>query len=883
MKDGYSIDRRGFLRVTAAGAGLAYGPRALARGRAIALVLDESDPLASASPVRIAAQELEQALTAAGFSVQRRAQPPAGQFSIIAMGPGGNAVAPLLAKAGIAPPSDAESLALAATENGALVWGADARGLAYALHELADRVRYAPKTALSFPAPVVGSPVNPVRSVMRQFVSEKLDKPWFYDRAMWPRYFAMLAAQRFNRLHLAFGLGYDMLKNVADSYFLFLYPFLLAVPGYDVRATGVSDTERDRNLATLRYISEQAVAAGVDFQLGIWMHGYAWPNSPRAQNTITGLNADNHGAYCHDALALLLKDLPSVSSVGLRIHGESGVAEGSYDFWKTVFDGVARCGRKVEIDLHAKGIDDTMTDNALATGMPVNLAPKFSAEHLGMPYHQAAIRELEMPVAGRTGKGLMTLSEGARVFTRYGYADLLKEKRAYTVRYRIFSGTQRILMSASAEAASAYGRAFQFCGATGADIMEPLTCRGRRGTADDSRRSGYISAKFEPQWDWQKYLLWYRSFGRAMYDPQVDRAVAARPFGNARQGQALQSALDHASRILPIITSAHLTSAACDAYWPEIYWNQSMVAQPDPNPYTDTPAPRIFQNVSPLDPQIFAGIADFADEALAGEYSGKYSPIEVATWLEDLAAAARRDLKRAGTPGNVDFLRLAIDSDMQAGLGLFFAAKLRSGVLCAIADRTSDRPALIQALKLYRAARGHWAKVVDRAHGVYANDLSASDNFSERGQWRDRLAVIDSDIALLQKKLGAAVVSAHPRIAAARAAALARPASRTQDCSHVPPASFHPGEDLALHIVPGRGTQSARLYYRHVNQAEHYQSVAMTADGAGYRAVIPGDYSDSHYPLQYYFELRETQQAASLYPGLGADLLGQPYYLVRRT
>jgi hypothetical protein len=231
----------------------------------------------------------------------------------------------------------------------------------------------------------------------------------------------------------------------------------------------------------------------------------------------------------------------------------------------------------------------------------------------------------------------------------------------------------------------------------------------------------------------------------------------------------------------------------------------------------------------------------------------------------------------------VDVLRLAIDSDMQAGLGLFFAAKLRGGVLCAVADRTSDRPALVQALRLYRAARGHWARVADRAHGVYAADLSVSDRFSERGQWRDRLAVIDSDIALLQKKLGATVVSAHPRIAAARAAAMARPPSRTQSCNHTPPASFHPGKELVLHIVPDRKTESALLYYRHVNQAEHYQSLAMAADGSGYRAAIPGDYTDSDYPLQYYFELRESPRTAWFYPGLGADLLGQPYFLMRRA
>ena len=88
-----------------------------------------------------------------------------------------------------------------------------------------------------------------------------------------------------------------------------------------------------------------------------------------------------------------------------------------------------------------------MIDRALATGMPVNVSPKYWAEHLGMPYHQAAIRELEMPVAGQNGRGLMALSEGSRSFTRYGYADLLRDDRQYTVRHRVWAGTQRLLAS----------------------------------------------------------------------------------------------------------------------------------------------------------------------------------------------------------------------------------------------------------------------------------------------------------------------------------------------------------------------------------------------------------------------------------------------------
>src|SRR6202042_291627 len=106
-------------------------------------------------------------------------------------------------------------------------------------------------------------PFNQVRSIMRLFVSDVEDKPWFNDREMWPAYFSMLAAQRFNRFQLAFGIGYDFLREVTDCYLVFASPFLLTVPGYNVRAVGLPDAERDHNLETLKYISEQAVAHGL--------------------------------------------------------------------------------------------------------------------------------------------------------------------------------------------------------------------------------------------------------------------------------------------------------------------------------------------------------------------------------------------------------------------------------------------------------------------------------------------------------------------------------------------------------------------------------------------------------------------------------------------
>ena len=886
------MQRRDFVRIGLTGAALARLDRwPHGAPTAVALVADADDPTVCSAPVERALDALRARLRGAGIvvrDVDRIAQTSADERCIVACGAGSPVAAEALARAGLAQPHAPESLVLCASrvsDRAALVaCGADARGLAYALRELVERVHA--DASLDVEAPIVERPANAVRSVMRQFTSEPLDKPWLYDREGWTRYLGMLATHRFNRLHLAFGLGYDTLQRVTDSYALFLYPFLLPVPGYDVRATNLPDAERDRNLEALRFVSEETVRHGLDFELGLWMHGWQMPNSPDARYVIEGLGPDTHAPYCRDALTAVLRACPAISAVGLRIHGESGIAEGSYDFWGAVMDGVARCGRRVEIDLHAKGIDATMIARAQATGMPVNVSPKFAAEHCGMPYHQAAIRELEMPVAGHTGAGLMTLSEGARVFTRYGYADLLREDRTYTVRPRVFAGTQRLLAWGDPAWAAASSRAFGFCGMTGADLMEPLTCRGRRGTGV-GRRDGYLDTRLAARDDWAKYDAWYRAWGRTMYDPATPPSVFDRSLGTGARDRALASALASASRILPIVTTAHLPSAACDAYWPEIYWNQPMAAEAVRNPYGDSPSPKTFQHVSPLDPQLFSSIAECADELLGGPRSGRHSPLDVAAWLETLARRADADLARAGTPASPAARRVAVDVAVLAGLGRFFGAKLRAGVLYAIHERTGDRRALDEALGGYRRARDAWAVLVDASRGVYQGDLSVSDKLSERGQWADRLAGIDDDVARLEARRASASAGAVPNASAAVDEALRPPRGASIAARHVPPRGFRPGADVALEVaVPNGMLRSARLVYRHVNQAERWVAVDMAARGAAWRAAIPAAYTAAYtaspYPLQYYFALTDASGRAWLHPGFGADLAGQPYVVLRR-
>ncbi len=822
-----------------------------------------------------------------------------GELCVLAAGAASPLAREILEAAGASVPASPESSGLAAGQpegrRVTLACGHDARGLVYALLELADRVRHSvnPVASLEVPKPVIERPANEVRSLARLFTSDVEDKPWFNDREMWGQYLTMLATQRFNRFNLSLGIGYDFLRNVTDGYFLFAYPFLLPVPGYDVRASGVTDSERDSNLETLQFISEQTVARGLEFQLGLWMHGYEWIDSPNPNHRIEGLSPENHGPYCRDALTALLKACPLISGVTFRVHGESGVPEESYAFWKTVFDGVVRCGREVRIDMHAKGMDQRQIDVALDTGMPVTITPKYWAEHMGMPYHQADIRKLEVPRARPGAHALMALSAGSRSFLRYGYGDLMREDRRFKVVHRIWPGTQRLLIWGDPVTATAHSRAFGFCGSAGVEIFEPLSFKGRRGSGIAGGRCAYADESLKPRWDWEKYLFSHRVWGRLLYNPDSEPDTWRRYLRDRFKpaAAALEEALGAASRILPIVTTAHGASAGNNSYWPEVYTNQPIVDPERKHPYGDSPSPKVFGNVSPLDPQIFSSINEFAQELLDGKRSGKYTPVEVAQWLEDLAERAAKSLAEAEAAAqekdSPEYRRLAIDIALQIGLGRFFAGKLRSGVLYGIHERSRDREALEASLKAYRAARETWAHLANQAKDVYVPDITVGERPHLRGHWMDRLPAIDGDIEDMAKRLQAVEAGGTrpARAAAAVTEALGRPERPAVACEHVPAERFRAGEplEIGLTVPAGSGVTSVRLHFRRVNQAERFQSSDMRGRGNGFQGVIPREYTRSDYPLQYYFELRSAPDSAWLHPGFNATQTNQPYFVVRRA
>jgi hypothetical protein len=114
--------------------------------------------------------------------------------------------------------------------------------------------------------------------------------------------------------------------------------------------------------------------------------------------------------------------------------------------------------------------------------------------------------------------------------------------------------------------------------------------------------------------------------------------------------------------------------------------------------------------------------------------------------------------------------------------------------------------------------------------------------------------------------------------------------------THRLPEGFRRGDVISLELVArgaGRAAgaggaasddvASVAVRYRRLDQSHAYRQAEMNADRRDGRwaVQIPAGYADSAYPMQYFFVVRGRNGNAWLYPGLGEDLCGQPYFVIR--
>jgi hypothetical protein len=420
------------------------------------------------------------------------------------------------------------------------------------------------------------------------------------------------------------------------------------------------------------------------------------------------------------------------------------------------------------------------------------------------------------------------------------------------------------------------GRAANFCGADGLEICEPLTFKGREGSGHPGGRNAYLgtdSAK-----DWRKFAESYRLWGRLLYNPDATpdswRRSLKRKFGS--HADSAERALSAASRVLPLLTSAHLPSASNHSLWYEMYTNQPIVSDSGYRALHRHAVTARFRQCQSAGPAAFLHHHRACGRPPGGPRQRQIFARRSRRMAGRVAGRSNHALTNIDPPCDTATRRLVEDAAIQSGLAHFFAAKLRAGMFFVLWQKAQSREAGAGAVEAYSQARDAWAKLAERAKGVYAADVSYGEIPQRRGHWSDRLAAIDADLAAMKS-----VIAAQPGgdDGAALLPVIAQPMQRLMtETRHVPIERFASGADLPV-VLSGAGSTSAQLFYRHVNHGERWRSLAMSQEGDSFRAAIPGAYTSSPYPLQYYFVLQKGSQAA-LYPGFNATFSNQPYFAV---
>ena len=670
----------------------------------------------------------------------------------------------LLAGVSITPPTAPESLCVKRirSNDGAdtlVLYGADERGLMYAMLEAARAIELAPGTGDLFALVDEGieEPELKQRSVARFFTSEALDKSWYYSMEFWRSYFGMLAQSRYNRLTLTFGAGYISPVNIEDSYFFFPFPFLFDVPGYAVRAVGLPKAEQTCNLDTLKTIGALAKECGIDFYVGMWSLNGVVTDSPDVNYPIEGLTPESNPSYIKAAMRQLLRECPGIVGVSLRINFESGIREDDTEAWATFFEGVKEGNPNIKLDLRAKGIHMGLVKIVEDLGIDLTVSTKFTAEHMGLPYHQAQIRNTEA-----TGVGThRDIGEMGRRFMRYGYGDMLIHPRDYKFMFRLWSlGTQKVLLWGDPEHVAAMVRNCKLGGSEGLEVSEPVTYLGMRASVKPNPpyRSLFASSHMvHYQWLFQRYWQYFLLFGHLSFNSRADPLKWEREF-RARFGERaaghLEKALQYASKTLPLVTMAYMPSASNPSYWPEVYTPISIVDASDTY-YVDTPEPKRAGTVEPLDTGMFNTINQYVRDAIEGHQSGKYGPREVSRRLLDYASTALQCLSAAedtiaGHEGP-EFLSVRLDVKVQAHLARFFAHKFLATMHYEFYGETDHYASLGRAVKTYTQALTEWRTIVALTRGVYRADLAFGREPWMRGTWADREPILADDLRALEE------------------------------------------------------------------------------------------------------------------------------------
>lgn len=593
-----------------------------------------------------------------------------------------------------------------------VIAGADERGLMYALLEIARQIDLLPEDSAVFGAIKEGSesPSSPVRGMIVFLHNQDDEKEWYYSKDYWESYFAMLAENRWNTFNLCF--------SHQTPYLAPMYPFHVSVDKYpEVKAKGLTDEQREKNLEMLRTISSLARDRGLDFTLSVWQQ-IAWEKEAgRGQESmVTGYNRKNMTDYTYLALTKLLKECPGINGLQLRLNYESGINfdEQTAFFRDGVFRAAKEAGRPILIEVRDIGLLRETLAAALATGLPVRVSHKYWGEHMLFPYHPA------------------------KFIWTYSYGDWMKYPRDADQIYQVWSlGSHRLLTWGDPEFVRRFAPTTTLGESVGFEVCAPLPQKGY-GNAPGAWRIFRNREREYYQWEYERYWSTYLLFGRLTYNPgagdEVWTGEIGRRFGPAAV-EPVARAYRSASQVVPLIAAVAPSNYNMGT-WPEKDMGGLI---------------NYFLNLMPYDQARFRSFTEAVDDALSGRGSGRIAPDTVSSRLDAIASETDRALdeaRRLIRSGQKEFWATEKDFRILAGMARYFAEKIRAASRLGFFYRTGDIGPLRLAIKSAETALATWKRLSALAEEIYSDKLVFAPG--SQGHWKDNIRYAEDDLKQLK-------------------------------------------------------------------------------------------------------------------------------------
>jgi hypothetical protein len=471
---------------------------------------------------------------------------------------------------------------------------------------------------------------------------------------------------------------------------------------------------------------------------------------------------------------------------------------------------------------------------------------------------------------------------------------MLKKPRYFDVIYRLWNyGSTNLFLWGDADYARRFSKSCSLSGSAGFQINTPLSLK--YGHELDQKEAWDTFRKPElrcGKWEEERFWMWYTVFGRLGYNTSADPGIWKDEFTarfGEKAGEKLEQALAFASKIVPFITTVHMPVHPSLRYWIELNTGWALFSDNNldkPKSY-DFVTGISYGSAEPSDHGLFYGIDEYAADLTAGTLQGKYSPLQSAQLLDDLAEqtlSLLKDAEDAGVESGAEYLAMRVDLAMLCDLARYHAEKMRAALALALWRAGKGEGYLSDTSVLLDSAMNFWKSLSDRGLENYHHDLNFSSAGSEtrRGTWADLTCELEADRKTLDGLLQENHIAVKPELTGCYS-----PLKIALEPGHLAadfPETICAGQPLRIELrMSSLGLAEAApiLHYRHTDQTEGlFHALAMERSALGYAAVIPGEYITKDWDLQVYITVQGPSGTCVMLPGVYHPSYPYPYHVI---